>query len=71
MEETSLEVLLDLWVVLFGEDVLWNDASALARSNDNIETWYQALTQKGLLKTDGINGRIHIRVVKGGAHEFD
>ena len=64
-EETSLEVLLNLWVVLFGEDVLWQDASTAAGTNHNVTRWFQALTQEGRLTVNQVDGRMHIVVVKG------
>lgn len=66
MEETSLEVLLDLWVVLFGEDVLWDDAVAKYVENENIGPWYGRLTNAGLLDTQRVGNARRILVVKGG-----
>lgn len=66
MEETSPEVLLDLWVVLFGEDVSWSTASAAVDTNPNVQPLYQLLQNAGRLVVFHERDELRIRVAKGG-----
>lgn len=66
MQETSLKVLLDLWVVLFGEDVSWSTAGEAVGTNPNVQPLYQRLQQAGRLFVVHERGELRIRVVKGG-----
>lgn len=68
MNDIPLQVLRDLWVVRFGEDVAWQTATAHYKQDKFVGEWYRLLSNAGLLNAyhaeDESLAGLRIRVVE-------